>query len=133
MLLTDWVHLTDSSCFIHGPFTFDSHTDIMSAKKIIALQHWEFLLTTCIELGIVSPTYTKQKNDKIEVTCVQLYLKYSYTLFLVLSLVVIPVLSLVFRAKFLWVSIIPNLIPSISPDLSQAISLEYHRVKSRRV
>ena len=32
ILWTDSVHLTDLSCFLHGPFNFDSHTDIVSAK-----------------------------------------------------------------------------------------------------
>ena len=69
MLWTDSVHLTDSSFFLHGPFNFDSHTDIVSAKQFIALHHWEFLLTSCIEFGIVPPTIstlttTKTKRKK---------------------------------------------------------------------
>ena len=55
MLWTDLVHVTDSSCFLHGPFSFDSHTDIVSAKQFIALQHWDFLLTSFIEFGIIPP------------------------------------------------------------------------------
>ena len=56
MLWTGSVHLTDSSCFIHGPFYFDSRSDVIFAKKIDALCHWEFLLASCIALGIVPPT-----------------------------------------------------------------------------
>ena len=32
MLWTESVHLTDSSCFIHGSFNFDSHSDVIPAK-----------------------------------------------------------------------------------------------------
>ena len=32
MLLTDSIHLSDSSCYIHGPFNFDSRSDVISAK-----------------------------------------------------------------------------------------------------
>ena len=56
MLWTDSVHLTDSSCFIHDPFIFDSRSDVLSAKQFVALRHWELLLTSCIALGIVPPT-----------------------------------------------------------------------------
>ena len=56
MLWSDSVHLTDSSCFIHGPFNFDSRSDVVSAKQFVALCHWEYLLTSCITLGIVPPT-----------------------------------------------------------------------------
>ena len=47
ILWTDSVHSTDIPCFINDPFNFDSRFDIISAKKIIALSHWEFLLTSC--------------------------------------------------------------------------------------
>ena len=56
MLWSDSVHLNDSSCFIHGPFNFDSRSDVVSAKQFVALCHWEYLLTSCITLGIVPPT-----------------------------------------------------------------------------
>ena len=56
MLWSDSVHLTDSTCFIHRPFNFDSRSDVISAKKIVALRHWKFLLTSCIQLDIVPPT-----------------------------------------------------------------------------
>ena len=56
MLWTDSIHLSDSSCFIHGPFNFDSRSDVISAKQFVALRHWEFLLTSCIALCIVPPT-----------------------------------------------------------------------------
>ena len=29
ILLTDSIHLTDSSCYLHGPFNFDSHSDFI--------------------------------------------------------------------------------------------------------
>ena len=53
ILWIDSIHLTDSSCYIHGPFNFDSHSDIIKPKQYIALSHWEFLLATCSTLGIV--------------------------------------------------------------------------------
>ena len=56
MLWTDFVYLTDSSCFIYVPFNFDSRSDVISAKQFVALRHWEFLLTSCIALSIVFPT-----------------------------------------------------------------------------
>ena len=56
MLWTDSVHLTDLSYFIHGPFNFDSRSNVISAKQFVALRHWELLLTSCIALGIVPPT-----------------------------------------------------------------------------
>ena len=56
MLWTDSVHLIDSTLFIHEPFSFDSRSDVISAKQFVVLHHWEFLLTSCISLGIVPPT-----------------------------------------------------------------------------
>ena len=56
MLWSDSVHLTDLSCFIHGPFNFDSRSDVISAKQFVALCHWEYLITSCIILGIVPNT-----------------------------------------------------------------------------
>ena len=38
-LWTDSVHLTDSSCFICGTFNFDSRSDVIYTKKIVALRH----------------------------------------------------------------------------------------------
>ena len=52
---TDSVHLTDPSCYLHGPFNFDSHSDVITAKQHVALTHWEYLLTICNTFGIVSP------------------------------------------------------------------------------
>ena len=46
MLWTESVHLTDSSYLIHDPFNFDSRSDVISAKKFVALRHWEFLLAS---------------------------------------------------------------------------------------
>ena len=55
ILWTDSVHLTDSSCYLHDPFNFDSHFDVITAKQHIALTHWEFLLTICHSFSIVPP------------------------------------------------------------------------------
>ena len=32
ILWTDSVHLTDTFCFLHGPFNFDSQSDIISTS-----------------------------------------------------------------------------------------------------
>ena len=56
MLWTDSIYLTDSSCFIHGPFNFDSRANVISAKQFVALRHWKNLLTSCIALSIVPST-----------------------------------------------------------------------------
>ena len=74
MLWSDSVNLTDSSCFIHEPFNFDSHSDVISAKQFVALCHWEYLLTYFITLGIVPPTIstltsTKPRNRKKNKQC----------------------------------------------------------------
>ena len=53
MLWIDSVHLTDTSCFLHEPFNFDSQSDIISVDQYIALRHWEFLLTSYNKLDIV--------------------------------------------------------------------------------
>ena len=55
ILWTDSVHLTDPSCFLHGPFNFDSHSDVITPNQQVALTHWEYLFTFCNTLGIVSP------------------------------------------------------------------------------
>ena len=56
ILWTDSIHLTDPSCFLHGPFNFDTRSDVIKPKQYIALTHWEFLLTRCSVLSIVPPT-----------------------------------------------------------------------------
>ena len=55
ILWTDSVHLTDSSCYLHGPFKFDSYSDVITATQNIALTHWEFLRTICHSSSIVPP------------------------------------------------------------------------------
>ena len=55
ILWTDSVHLTDSSCYLHGPFNFDSHSDVIITKYHITLTHWEYLLTICHAFSIVPP------------------------------------------------------------------------------
>ena len=44
MLWFDSVHLTNTKYFIHGPFHFDAHDDIIQPNQYVALTHWEFLL-----------------------------------------------------------------------------------------
>ena len=55
ILWIDSVHLTDLSCFLHGPINFDSHSDVIIPDQHVALTHWEYLFTLCNTLGIVSP------------------------------------------------------------------------------
>ena len=55
MLWSDSVHLTDSKYFIHGPFNYDAHTDIIQSKQHVTLIHWEFLLSFCSQFSIIPP------------------------------------------------------------------------------
>ena len=55
ILWIDSVHLTDSSYYLYGPFNFDSHSDAITAKQHVTLTHWEYFLTVCNTLDIVSP------------------------------------------------------------------------------
>ena len=120
MLWTDSVHLTDSSCFIHEPFNFDSRSDVISAKQFGDLRHWEYLISSCIALSIVPPTIStlnatkarkRRKNKRCELNCTLSMQKHwfshlglnhspilniSLSLFLVLPQVLAPVLSLVY-------------------------------------
>ena len=41
ILWTDSVPLTDLSCYLLGPFNFDSHSDIITTNQHVALTHWE--------------------------------------------------------------------------------------------
>ena len=65
ILRTDSVHLTDTSCYLNGTFNFDSHSDIITAKQHVALTHWEYLLTVCSTLGIVSPILSTLGKSKL--------------------------------------------------------------------
>ena len=67
ILRTDSVHLTDISCYLHGPFNFDSHSDIITAKQHFALTHWEYLLIVCNTLGIVSPILSTLTDSKASI------------------------------------------------------------------
>ena len=55
ILWKDSVHLTDPSCYLHGSFNFDSHSDVITTNQHLALTHWEYIFTVCNNLGIVSP------------------------------------------------------------------------------
>ena len=56
MLWSDSAHLTDSKYYIHGPFNYDAHTDIIQPKQHDDLTHWKCLLSFCNQLSIVRPT-----------------------------------------------------------------------------
>ena len=53
LLWTNFVHLTNSSCYIHGPFNFAFRSDIINPNQCIALSHCEFFLTSCSILSII--------------------------------------------------------------------------------
>ena len=55
ILWIDSVHLTDTSCYLHGPFKFDSHSDVITTKQHVVLTHWDYLVTVYNTLGIVYP------------------------------------------------------------------------------
>ena len=42
MLLSNFVHFTDTKVFIHGVFNYDAHDDIIQPKHYVALTHWKF-------------------------------------------------------------------------------------------
>ena len=69
ILWTDFVHLTDSSYYLHDSFNFNSHSDVITAKQHIALTHWEYHLTICHTFSIVPPilsTLTVIKGSTIK-------------------------------------------------------------------
>ena len=53
MLWSNSVHLTDTKYFIHGPFNFDAHDNIIQPDQHVALTHWEFLFSFCTQFSIV--------------------------------------------------------------------------------
>ena len=65
ILWTDSIHLTDTSCYLHGPFNFEPYSDNIPAKKHVALTHWEYLLTICNKLSVVSPILSTLTQAKV--------------------------------------------------------------------
>ena len=57
ILWTDSIYLIDPSCYSHGPFNFDSQSDIITTKQHVAFTHWEYPLPVCNTLSIVCPFY----------------------------------------------------------------------------
>ena len=57
MLWSDSVTLTDSNYFIHGPFNYDAHTDVIQTEQHIALTHWECLLFFSADLVLALLRY----------------------------------------------------------------------------
>ena len=53
MLWSNSVHLTDTKYFIHGPFNFEAHDDIMQPNQHVALTHWKLLFSFCTQFSIV--------------------------------------------------------------------------------
>ena len=64
ILLTNSVRLTDTYCFFHDLFNFDSRSDIVSAKKYTNLRHYKLILTSCNYLYIVPPPITTHTTTK---------------------------------------------------------------------
>ena len=56
MLWSDSVHLNDTKNFIHDPFNYNVHEDIIQSKQYVALTHWKFLFSFCNQFSTVSPT-----------------------------------------------------------------------------
>ena len=54
ILWTDFVHLTDPSWYLLGPFNFDSHSDVITTKQHVVLTHWKYLFTILILLVLFS-------------------------------------------------------------------------------
>ena len=50
MLSSDFMHLTDTEYFIHGPFNYDAHDDTIQPNQHVALNHWKVLLYFVISL-----------------------------------------------------------------------------------
>ena len=43
ILWTEPVPLTNPSCYLRGPFNFDTDSDMITFKQHVALTHWEYL------------------------------------------------------------------------------------------
>ena len=52
-LWTDTVPLTDSNCYLQGPFHFESRHDVLTPCNYIARDQWLLLLSSCSVSGIV--------------------------------------------------------------------------------
>ena len=65
ILWKDYIHLSDPSCYIHGPLNFDSRSDIIKPNQYIALSNWVFLLASCFTLSIVPPNLSILTIPKI--------------------------------------------------------------------
>ena len=65
ILWKDSVHLTDPSCYLHDPFNFDSHSDVITPNQHVALTHWESLFTLCNTLGTVPPILSTLTDVKV--------------------------------------------------------------------
>ena len=65
ILWTDFIHLTDSSCYNHEPLNFDYRSEIIKPKQYIALLHWKYIITTCSTLGIVPPIISTLTDNKL--------------------------------------------------------------------
>ena len=52
---TDFICLTESSCYIREPSDFDFCSDVIKPKEYINMSCWEFLLTPCNTVGIIPP------------------------------------------------------------------------------
>ena len=55
MLWSDSDTLTDSNYFIHGPFNYDAHTNVIQPNQYVALTHREFLFSFCCQFSVVPP------------------------------------------------------------------------------
>ena len=89
------VHLTDSKNFIHGPFNYDAHTDIIKTKQHGVLTHWEFLISFCNQFSIVPPILSTLKlYERHNFLHDPLTLSGAFTLLLVISMNMFQAMSL---------------------------------------
>ena len=114
LVWSNFIHLTDPSCFIYDPFNFESHSDIVFSKIYIVLCHWKFLLVPCNGLCIVLPiissltdTKPNKKRGESNISLIILFVcKYISSETLIMSLALVLVLALL-----------------LPPTLSSALSL----------
>ena len=64
MYVIVWFYTPYGYYFIHDPFNYDTHNDIVQPKEHVALTHWKCLLSFCNQFSIVLPTLSTLKAIK---------------------------------------------------------------------
>ena len=65
ILWTDSVHLTDISCYLYGPFNFDSRSDIFRSQTTYFTNKWKYMLTVYDTFSIVTPILSTLTDVKV--------------------------------------------------------------------